>query len=707
LKRFRLLFTFVLAVPTLTLSPAAHSSLVSRSAPDSTPRGPHATATAEYRFPATTDKAILPDRMTEIWARVFYPKDVKNLSGKAPLIVMLHGNHGTCGIGSNPRNDSSCSYTMSGTCPSGYVPTPNHEGYNYLAENLASWGYWVVSINANRGITCGGGVSGDSGLNLARGKLVLKHLSLLYTWSTSGGAPASLGLGADGLIGKIDFGSVGLFGHSRGGEGVRAAYNLYLDKDSPWPAQIPGLHVKAIFEVGAVDGQTSRVLDADGTVWNQLLPMCDGDVSDLQGRYPFERMLLNKSEDPNAQKSLYEVWGANHNFFNTEWQESDAYGCKKGTPIFDPDKSSSAEQQKVALASVPAFFRSRLGTEANPGFNQNFNPLDSLPEAVTQITQIDRDFTPSPGATETRIFEDFDRDTGTNSSGNPNVASQITIEHVNISSYRPQRAASLAWQAAGKNTYFESIWAGPSQGYDIRDFATLDFRIARRADALNKAPTTDFSIQLEDAAGQLSSAIRVSEYANINGPGTSNPVLKTVRLPLKAFQNVNLAKIRGVRFTFDTTKTGALYLANIRLQRQTGFGEEQTRASTQAYLIPALASSTASTHQQNSLSPVYVPARLNTIRSIRFVQRSRFAAGRPAVEIQVASEVPFPAMNRLPVLKIGDKAFTLSRYSDPDTLKELTFTLSEKEYNTLSPGSDVSVENGKIWQFGALKNTLK
>lgn len=679
-----------------TLTTVANAATTEKTAPDSTISGPHQVASAEYKFPASIDVDVLRDTQTEIWGKVFYPKDIMQNSDKAPLIVMLHGNHATCGIGSNPRYDSSCQYTSSGTCPSGYVPVPNHEGYNYLAENLASWGFVVTSINANRGITCGSGDSNDSGLNLARGRLVLKHLNLFYKWSTAGGAPNSLGLGQQGLVGKIDFGHVGLLGHSRGGEGVRAAYNLYLDKDSQWPARIPGLTIKAIFEIGAVDGQTSRVLNADGTVWNQLLPMCDGDVSDLEGRFPFERMLLNKSEVATAQKSLYEVWGANHNFFNTEWQSSDSYGCSTGTAIFNPRGSYSKEQQKIALASVPAFFRSRLGANADASFNQNFNPLNLLPHVVTQTTQVDRDFTPSPGATETAIVDDFDKETGTNSSGNPNVAKQINIEHINLES--AQRVARISWDKHGTDTFFETIWTGVSQGRDIHDFATLDFRVGRPEFS---SSSTDFGIMLEDATGLVSKEVRVSEYAKINGPGNDNPILMTVRVPLTAFQGVALTKIRGVRFVFDQSKSGTIYLGNVRVQRQIGLG-----GSTAKLAMMSVRSHIAAA-QSKPQPIVVVPAEKNTIRSVRIVGKTFALSGRSGVEISLASQVPFPAMNRLPVLKIGDATFKLSRYSDMKELKELTFTLTHEEYKRISKDGDVSVLNGKVWKFGSIAKYVK
>jgi hypothetical protein len=157
---------------------------------------------------------------------------------------------------------------------------------------------------------------------------------------------------------------VGALGHSRGGEGVRAAYNFYLDPNEPgtgpnWQARIPGMVIEAIFEIGPVDGQTSLTLNAAGTVWNVLLPMCDGDVFNLQGVRPFDRMMLITGESP-AQKSTYTVWGANHNFYNTEWQISDSPGCFKHRRLFD-HLLGSAEQRVTGLASVMALFRGNVG----------------------------------------------------------------------------------------------------------------------------------------------------------------------------------------------------------------------------------------------------------------------------------------------------------------------------------------------------------
>lgn len=138
-------------------------------APDATGNGPNSSVSAEYKFPAAVDPDILAVRATELWARVYRPSTLP--ATPAPLVIFLHGNHEMCGHGTNPRIDGRVDYTTSGTCPAGYVVTPNHAGYSYLASKLASWGYVVVSINTNRGINSGTGVTGDSGLNLARGRM--------------------------------------------------------------------------------------------------------------------------------------------------------------------------------------------------------------------------------------------------------------------------------------------------------------------------------------------------------------------------------------------------------------------------------------------------------------------------------------------------------------------------------------------------------
>jgi hypothetical protein len=62
----------------------------------------------------------------------------------------------------------------------------------------------------------------------------------------------------------LDFSHVGLMGHSRGGEGMRAAVDQFKEAGSPWPARIGPVSLEGLFEIGPLDGQTERTLNAVG-----------------------------------------------------------------------------------------------------------------------------------------------------------------------------------------------------------------------------------------------------------------------------------------------------------------------------------------------------------------------------------------------------------------------------------------------------------
>ncbi len=682
------------------------SSAFAAVAPDATGVGPLAVTSAEYRFPATVDPDIIGDRATELWARVYRPEDLSE-GPPRPVLVFLHGNHATCGIPfGDIRLDDRIDYTLTGVCPPEYVVVPNHLGYGYLAERLASWGYIVVSINANRGITAGPGVPGDAGLNLARGRLVLKHIQGLSEWN-SGISPTPESLEVD-LRGKLDFSSVGLMGHSRGGEGVRAAYNFYRDPGSPWPDRIPNRVVfQGIFEIAPVDGQTSRVLNANGTTWNVLLPMCDGDVSNLQGVRPFDRMLRIFRENPATQKSTYTVWGANHNFYNTEWMVSDSAGCFFHPALF-PFTSGSESQRQTGLASVLAFFRGNIGQSADRTFNQNFDPQFELPSVVTSVTRVDRGYTPTPNTAFTTVFEDFERPTGTNTYGFPNEASNITIVHGLVPRHDPiQRAGIISWTTPGSETYFQTNWEEGGRGRDASGNYSLDLRVSRRlAPSLNPDPNipTDFSIQLVMADGSLSSSLKLSTYLargnqDLRGPvggafaGNLHPILQTVRIPLTEFANANLNQVRGVRLTFDETPTGAIYVANIRLsatstQPPIGFlaGLLEGSSGGESLLLGI------TTAQVNNMNANHEARIVRIMRGGNSAAVGQNSAGE--VEIEVVSEQPFPVRNELVSLRIGEQSFVLSRYPDDGDTSRLIFSLSEEEFEEIPNGAAVFVEYG-------------
>src|SRR4030095_14381425 len=165
--------------------------LAAQTAPDATLLSGGPITVSEYKLPAAIDPVVFNNPATEPWARVYRPASLG--SSSHALLVLLHGNHATCGrlAGPGEHFDINVQYTFTGTCPAGFIVVPSHAGYSYFADRLASLGYIVVSINANRGVNAAPGVTGDRGLNLRRGRLVLRHLQRLSRWNSGAEPPPS------------------------------------------------------------------------------------------------------------------------------------------------------------------------------------------------------------------------------------------------------------------------------------------------------------------------------------------------------------------------------------------------------------------------------------------------------------------------------------------------------------------------------------
>ncbi|HEV8550413.1 MAG TPA: kelch repeat-containing protein [Polyangiaceae bacterium] len=664
---------------------------------------------AEYKFPARVDAEVLSDRATELWASVTRPAAL--VSGKRyPLLVFLHGNHGTCGSGTNPRHDFDCTYTDTGTCPTGFVVTPNHRGYDYLTNELAGRGFIVVSINANRGINCAGGSPDDGGLNLARGRLILRHLEALSSWNR-GAAPTPASLGVD-LRGALDFSQVGLLGHSRGGEGVRAAYEQYQDAGSPWPARlVDPLRVRAAFEIGPVDGQTSRTLNANGAVWNVLLPMCDGDVSDLEGVKPFDRMLQNTTSTSAGAKSTYTVWGANHNFYNTEWQDSDSGGCTDHRALFSADASGSAEQRQTAMQAVVSFFTANVGTSPSSELEDLFNPE----LRVSYDSPVQRGY--APDASATQVLEEFNKPNGTSSFGIRNVTSRVTVTHDTLPEHDGSlHGATVTWTGASASTYFQVNFANPGAGLDLSSFGLLDFRVDRAKNGLNTAATTSFEVALVNADNSVSALVSTTGYGDtvtgpVGGPyGNYHEMLSTIRIPLARFSGATLQAVRGVRFVFRTTPAGVIYLANVRATRSTLVGPPSLSglvATATPQVTSAATPGTGSANFAPSAAPAGArPLALATeVTTGNSVKSLRTSADATAVEIALTSSTPFLPRAALLTLEAGDNVSQLSRHPGGD-LGQVTFVVPKATFDALPDGQPLRVRYaggaGNVWVFGAL-----
>lgn len=712
-------------------------------APDPTPAGPYALRVGEYKLPAARDPFVAPLVKTELWARVYLPAE--QVARPHPLIVFLHGNHATCGHtvdGVAGRVDDDITYTTTGMCPPGYVVVPSHAGYQYMATTLASWGYAVVSINANRGVNAANGAPGDDGLNIRRGRLVLRHLLQLARWNRSGGAPASLGFS---LRGQLDFDQIGLVGHSRGGEGMLAAAQIYRDAGSIWPElflsapagrQEP--RFRAIFEIAPVDGQTSRVFSANNVPWSVLLPACDGDVSDLEGMRVFDRAVAGRAETDPSPKSVFTVWGANHNFYNSEWQQSDSVGCAGdgNVPLFDAAAAGSAAQQATGLYPVMGLFRSVLGAGAVAPFGNLLDPAFDPPAGLAAITPLQRSYVDNAAAAGSLVVDDFLRPAGTGVSGAGNFASNLDgFSQGTLTEHDPVlQVGNVTWSrpegVPPAGIFLQSNITRPGAGKPIGGYGTLEFRAGLSCDAadfggctapspLNARGTTDFSVALVLADGRLSPAVPVSRYAALIGPAglvpflstpavarnamtpqigidpvpfaLLHPVLQSLRIPLGDFGVAAGTLVRGVRFTFDRVDQGAVTLANVRFARvlprsPDGGGPGPIPfARRDAEIVPPA-------------GPPRQAARLVAVR--RAVEQEAPAPAPAVVEIEVAAPRGFQVKDALPALELGGTRLTRSRFSGTGPGRHLVFIVDSARFAALPAGAEGVVRNGaEAWRL--------
>lgn len=536
---------------------------------------------ADYSFMLPFNNRVISLDEAEVAARVWRPCD--GAGGPHPLLVFMHGQHSDC----------------SGPC---------NEGFDYLAAPLANDGFVVVSIKVSLpgGIESSYPLQGtyrqDPSLTVMRGRLLLAHLEHWMGWTDpafacqSDGsycAPASLAGGGDGLRGLVDWTRVGLLGHSRGGEAVRAAYNLLnpagtdiarMDSQHQyaWPASLALPQIRAIFEFAPVDRTTSGprnepfLIDANGVAWHVMLPACDGDIERLSGIMPFDRMLAARRDDaPGGHKSAMTVWGANHAFFNSRLPDPENQAACSGdgnVPL------AAAQQQELARIAVHRFFRAHVRDLSRPLL---FNPLHRTVEwqQMSGITTIERSFSVTPHVQGHVALHDFGNAARISAAGSPAPTFDVDdlrnldprTEHDPV-----QRALAVEWVPPGGagSAPTLSIVRGP---VNVQDFCSLDFRIARQPGGLNVAPATDFSLQLLYGTGKGAPApgpaLRLGGYLNLAGPAGGGPfadphaVLQTVRIPLRDFGVADLSRVRGLRLVFGDTPTGAIYLANMRFER--------------------------------------------------------------------------------------------------------------------------------------------
>lgn len=425
---------------------------------------------------------------------LFYPTG----SGPYPVIVLLHGNHSDClttttGAESSPQ-----------PCAPPNVPILNYEGYDYMASNLASHGYVVLSLDADALTSYQ--TSQDNG-TLLRTQLISASLDMVYNWEdgaplyqqTSPGVVQSSPTLAPNpyvLAGKINLAQgVGVWGHSRGAEGAAAfvAYNrnrpapgkkYKIDADMAFaPVDYERL---AVYGTKTTDVASATNNSAPGfTAFSAVLPMCDGDVSNIAGARIFMNSLFAESGDP-SPKIQFAFQGGDHDYTNTIWASSgsedgagysatNTSGTTRSDAACGEDQPNNirltpTEQQNYSLGITAAFMRRYVGGET--AFDPLMTgaapmPAGMCPTARGVTCDQEQKTTYFSGADQRTDLVDPDPNTGLNVDALGGSLSGSGFENP----YQAQYCVQGTCEAAGT-----PVPATTPQGYDWCDPEAIEFK---------------------------------------------------------------------------------------------------------------------------------------------------------------------------------------------------------------------------------------
>jgi hypothetical protein len=535
----------------------------------------------------------------EMRGEVTYPLQLE--CGPFPIVFIMHGNHRTCIHTQDGDFHHIGDIFTEWPCPAPPAASvlPNYQGYNYLAEILASHGIITVSISAN-------GINAGSATNLdARAELFQRHMELWEDFTTLGAAPFG-----NLFLGKIDMDRVGTMGHSRGAGGAGRHVKLNAAAAAPF-----GL--KATLLIGGVS-DSLPYYEVSDVALGILLPYCDGDQEDLPSVAYFDASRYAVAGDT-APKHSFEVIGANHNYYNVYWDpnivwfdavddwtdDNDAFLEGKFC-ITDEDgngRLTSEEQQGTLIAIGSAFFRTYLRKEkafrpflradAPPprsaktdgiyvGYMPKDEPEDRLD--VNRLAAPDEAVLNTLGGTvdhggleRFHLCEPYGPDAtdGCLTALTGGVFDWGRSPHG--SSDEPVTQLRLAWDdlANGDDEAFFSN--DLTAGYrDVSGYRALQFRaFVDFTDPLNPfGQPQNLRVRLEDGAGLTQTVVVGNSSDALFFPPSlqdfdvfelayPRAVFNTVRVQLSAFNGVFLTDIRRISLVFDQTPTGAINVADL------------------------------------------------------------------------------------------------------------------------------------------------
>jgi hypothetical protein len=486
-------------------------------------------------------------------------------TGPYPIVLVVHGNLANASVQSQ-------------------------QGFTWLLSHLASHGFIAVSVNEN---FLNGATNGEVD---ARAFVLLQHLRRWRTFNTT---PGHL------FYNKVNLNSVGLVGHSRGGEAVTVAnsFNKRLHSTTNQTFNF-NFGIRALLALAPTDGlvlgndqpfcppacddPTPGYPKAWGPVvvrdaaYMVIQGSRDGDVKTFAGHKTYDRA-FPVTETQADFKTLAFVVGANHGYFNNTWGSlcdsgSTALSCpdKKISPIASLSRTT---QQAVTKDLATAFFLLRLKGQSDYREVLRGNLTSFYPAGVKVIQQYQH-----PQRLYVNHFQEDGNVNTASAAGASNTNSGLnTYQQVYLNNnwthpfgYQDTNALLAGWYANGGK--FVMNWVPAPTGY-----THLQFRVGLVYDNFmsNWGGAQDFSVVLGQVEGAFnivdSHSLRVASYRTLPywdkitdtafGTDLTKTIMTTVRIPLSHFVNRpdwDWGRLFQIRFQADRTFSGMVVIDDIQ-----------------------------------------------------------------------------------------------------------------------------------------------
>jgi len=504
----------------------------------------------------------------EFTAAITRPAELQ--AGPFPLLLILHGRHAST---YDPVAGTSGQWWPPAE---GEISLPNHRGYAWLADLLASHGCFVVSVRHN-GMVLHDSSQADGGSH-DRAHLLRAHYDYWRTLASSGAAPFGTR-----FQGRVDCTRIGVLGHSRGGAGIASFVDML---------RMDGLD-SAVRAVGLIAPTNWRRAKFHGMPLAFITGYLDGDVTDIGGMHYFDDF---RHIDP-SPRHLAVIMGGNHNFFNSYWDPSVfALGSWDDAPADVAYAIEGEQQRELAAAWLGAFYRqylladqrwlpqlidpASLGATLPEGeLHLGYQPPRSARLVVNGTRELDA-ITSNDLAGA--VSDDGAMTASTIGGGEPEPDHLInpkkqgyahSYQEVHWDDSPPGlRQVVLTW------TDVDGVWRNdvPAAYQDCSALTHLQFRLGvvfvHAGNAVDQAQ--DLHVVIRDGNGQ-EQGLRLSDWSAAGGypreaagdQDWPKLMLYPVRMPLSAFDAVDLSDVQAIELHSDIIASGQIILSDLLLDR--------------------------------------------------------------------------------------------------------------------------------------------